>query len=436
MPETPEPISYQAPVSADANPPLLLTQLVRSDVLGPSGERLGRLDDVIVRLDAGYPRVTGLRARIGDHTVFVPAELVAQLGPGLAQLTSRSLDLGQFERRQGEVLLRHDVLDRPIIDVVAGKLVNANDLLIGHVDDGWRLVGVDPSPRGVLRRLLPGPMRRSETLPPATYLDWSAIQPFVGHVPESGLIMPLRAFARLHPAQIADLIERASHEQGEEIIGAMRADPELTADVFEELEPEEQVEFLESRSNADAAAVLARMAPDDAVDALGELDQARRAPVLDLMPQPQARKLRALLQYNPGTAGGMMSPDFIAVQQGTSREDVLERIRTEDKVPAQLLGSVFVVDDAGRLIGTLSAVDVMRGQVGQPIESLPGLLRRGVSLDADLQDVALLMTDFNLVAVAVTDRGGQLVGAISVDDLLETLLPPAWRRRAEADSNG
>ena len=247
MPETPEPISYQAPVSADANPPLLLTQLVRSDVLGPSGERLGRLDDVIVRLDAGYPRVTGLRARIGDRTVFVPAELVAQLGPGLAQLTSRSLDLGQFERRQGEVLLRHDVLDRPIIDVVAGKLVNANDLLIGHVDDGWRLVGVDPSPRGVLRRLLPGPMRRSETLPPATYLDWSAIQPFVGHVPESGLIMPLRAFARLHPAQIADLIERASHEQGEEIIGAMRADPELTADVFEELEPEEQVEFLESR---------------------------------------------------------------------------------------------------------------------------------------------------------------------------------------------
>src|SRR5579859_498636 len=438
MPETPEPnFSDQARAPMDANPPLLLTQLVRSDVLGPSGERLGRVDDLIVRLDAGgYPRVTGLRARIGDRTVFVPAELVAQLGPGLAQLTSRSLDLGQFERRPGEVLLRHDVLDRPIIDVVAGKLVTANDLLIGHVDHGWQLVGVDPSPRGVLRRLLPGALRRSETLPPATYLDWSTIQPFVGHVPESGLIMPDRAVARLHPAQIADLIERASHEQGEEIIGAMRADPELTADVFEELEPEEQVEFLESRSNADVAAVLGRMAPDDAVDLLGELDQARRAPVLDLVPQPQALKLRSLLQYHPGTAGGMMSPDFIAVQQGTSREDVLERIRTDDKVPAQLLGSVFVVDDAGRLIGTLSAVDVMRGQVGQPIESLPGLLRRGVSLDADLQDVAMLMTDFNLVAVAVTDRVGQLVGAISVDDLLETLLPPDWRRRAEADSNG
>src|SRR5579859_1959522 len=136
MTEAPEPnVSNQAPTSKEANPPLLLTQLVRSDVLGPSGERLGRVDDVIVRLDAsGYPRVTGLRARIGNRTVFVPAELVAQLGPGLARLTSRSLDLGEFERRPGEVLLRHDVLDRPIIDVVAGKLVNANDLLMAQVD--------------------------------------------------------------------------------------------------------------------------------------------------------------------------------------------------------------------------------------------------------------------------------------------------------------
>jgi CBS domain-containing protein len=422
--------------SPGANAPLLLTQLVRGDVLAQSGERLGRVDDVIVRLDAGgYPRVTGLRARISDRTVFVPAELIDQLAPGLARLTSNSLDVGQFERRPGEVLLRHDVLDRPIIDVVAGRLVNANDLLLARIDDGWRLVGVDPSPRSALRRLLPGPLRRSETLPPATYLDWSVIQPFVGHVPESGLIMPLRAFARMHPAQIADLIERASHEQGEEIIGAMRADPELTADVFEELEPEEQVEFLESRSDADAAAVLARMAPDDAVDLLSELNQDRRAPVLDLVPQPQARKLRALLQYHPGTAGGMMSPDFIAVRQGTSREAALERIRTEDRVPTQLLGSVFVVDGDGRLIGALSAVDVMRGQTGLAIETLPGLSRQGVGLEADLQDVAMLMTDFNLVAVAVTDHDGRLVGAISVDDLLEALLPPEWRRRAEAESD-
>ncbi len=404
--------------------------------MGPAGERLGRVDDVIVRLDAGgYPRVTGLRARIGERTVFVPAEVIVKLGPGLAQLSSRTLDLGQFERRPGEVLLRRDVLDRPIIDVVAGKLVNANDLLVAYVDDAWRLVGVDPSPRGVLRRLLPGTLRRSETLPPATYLDWSTIQPFVGHVPESGLIMPLRALARLHPAQIADLIERASHEQGEEIISAMRADPELTADVFEELEPEEQVEFLESRSDADAAAVLARMAPDDAVDLLGELDQDRRAPVLDLVPQPQARKLRTLLQYHPSTAGGMMSPDYISVVRGTILADCLERIRTDDKPPVALQSTVFVTEQDGGFVGALSVVDLLRGDASQPIDELETLVKTSVQVTADLPDVALLMTDFNLMAVAVTDNNGKLVGAISVDDLLEVLVPEEWRRRAEAGSD-
>jgi Mg/Co/Ni transporter MgtE len=247
--------------------------------------------------------------------------------------------------------------------------------------------------------------------------------------------MPLRAFARLHPAQIADLIERASHQQGEEIIGAMQVDPELTADVFEELEPEEQVEFLEARSNADAAAVLARMAPDDAVDLLGELHQARRAPVLELVPRPQAEILRALLQYQPATAGGMMSPDFIAVPEGTSCEEALERIRTEARVPAQLLSLVFVVDRNAHLMGMLSAVDIIRGQPSLAVEAIPGLLTRSVAVDADLQDVALVMTDFNLVAVAVTDREGRMVGAISVDDLLEALLPDDWRRRAEAEAN-
>jgi CBS domain-containing protein len=417
-------------------PPLLLTQLLRSDLIGPTGERLGRVDDLIVRLDTdGYPRVTGLRGRVGNKTVFVPVELVTQLVPGAATLTSRTLDLRQFTRRPGEVLLRHDVLDRPIIDVDAGRLITANDLLIRRADDGWQLVGVDPSPRGMLRRLLPGAVRRSDTLPPAAYLDWSAIQPFVGHVPESGLIMPMRAFARMHPAQIADLIERASHEQGEEIIGAMHSDPELTADVFEELEPEEQVEFLQARSDVDAAAVLARMAPDDAADLLGELDQDRRAPVLNLVPQPQAQKLRALLQYQPGTAGGLMSPDFIAVPLGTTCQEVLERIRDEKQVPAQLLGSVFIVDSGGRLVCTASAVDVIRGFGGQAVDSLSGLSNRGVMLDADLQDVALQMSDFNLVAVGVTDQSGRLVGAISVDDLLEQLLPDEWRRRAEATSD-
>ena len=247
--------------------------------------------------------------------------------------------------------------------------------------------------------------------------------------------MPLGPLKRLHPAQIADLVEGASHEQGEEIIEAVEADPELTADVFEELEPEHQVEFLEARTDSEAAELLAHMAPDDAADLLNELDQTRRRPVLELMPVAEGQKLRNLLQHNPSTAGGMMSPDFIAVERGTTLESALERVRSAEDVPSPLLGSVFVTDVGGRLVGTVGIADVVRGDPFQSVEDLPQLVTGGVPLNADLQDVALKMTDFNLVAVGVTDEEDRLIGAISVDDLLESLVPEEWRRRAEASSS-
>ncbi|TME35653.1 MAG: magnesium transporter [Chloroflexi bacterium] len=413
---------------------LLLSQLVHSAVVNPAGDRLGRVEDVIVRLaDSGYPRVSGFKVRIGGRDLFVPEQLVLRLEPGRVQLQGQTLDLGRFERRPGEVLLREDVLDRRLIHVAAGRLVHANDLVLAESDTGWRLVGVDPSPRGIVQRLLPG--QRRDLPPPEAILDWSEIQPFVGHVPSAGLLMPLGPLKRLHPAQIADLVEGASHEQGEEIIEAVEADPELTADVFEELEPEHQVEFLEARTDSEAAELLAHMAPDDAADLLNELDQTRRRPVLELMPVAEGQKLRNLLQHNPSTAGGMMSPDFIAVERGTTLESALERVRSAEDVPSPLLGSVFVTDVGGRLVGTVGIADVVRGDPFQSVEDLPQLVTGGVPLNADLQDVALKMTDFNLVAVGVTDEEDRLIGAISVDDLLESLVPEEWRRRAEASSS-
>ena len=142
-------------------------------------------------------------------------------------------------------------------------------------------------------------------------VDWGSIEPFVSHVPSARLRIPYRKLARLHPAQIADLVEAASHEEGEEIIEAVGQDRELEADVFEELDPEHQLEFIEARSDADAAKVLGSMAPDDAADLITELDQDRRSPMLELLPEPQRRKVRSLLSYNPETAGGLMSPDFL-----------------------------------------------------------------------------------------------------------------------------
>ena len=412
---------------------LMLTQVRHSPVLNPAGGELGRLEDLIVKLgEGGYPPVTGIKVRIGGRDVYVGVHDIDRLAPGEVRLASHTLHTGAFQRRAGEVLLAADVMGRHLMDVARGRIVQANDLVLAQIEEGWRLMGVDRSPRAMLRRLVP--RRARPDLRRHAILDWKDVQPFVGHVPTAKLLMPLQRLRRLHPAQIADLVEGASHEEGEEIIQAVEGDAELTADVFEELDTEHQLEFLKSRSNEEAAKVLDRMAPDDAADLLGEFEHERLLPMLNLMSPPQQHKLRKLLQYHPTTAGGMMNPDYIAVERGTSAADALDRVRMDDKAPHQLLSSVFVTEADGRFAGIVGVVDLLRGDPARKVEDEPGLVACRVSTGADLAEVTLMMADYNLTALAVTDNAGNLIGAISVDDLMEALVPDDWRNRFEASS--
>src|SRR5437763_2567161 len=284
-----------------------------SPLLDSAGERLGRVEDVIARLDLGegLPPVIGLKARIGGREMFLPIGRVERLEPAAARTLTTKLNLAQFERRPGEVLLRCDVLDRSLINVQSARLVTAREVELVCDDGTWRVAGIDTGWRARLRRLLPRPMRHYET-EGSQFVAWSDTEPFVAHVPSSRLKLASRRLGRLHPAQIADLVEAASHEEGEEILEAVGHDKELEADVFEELDEEHQLEFLRERSDQEVAAVLDRMESDDAADLLLEIDQDRRLPVLNLLPSAKQRKIKGLLGYNPSTAGGLMNPDFVS----------------------------------------------------------------------------------------------------------------------------
>ena len=233
-----------------------LSSLAGSPLLDSEGERLGKVDDVVAGLEDGSATVIGLTARIGGREMFVPIDRVQQLGPYSVQTATTKLNLAQFERRPGEVLLRADVLDRSLINVDTARLVTAREVELVRDDDGaWRVAGIDPSIRPRLWRLLPRRFRGHDA-EHGQFVAWRHIEPFVGHVPTSRLKMAARRLVRLHPAQIADLVEAASHEEGEEILEAVGQDKELEADVFEELDDEHQVEFLRERSDPEAAAVL------------------------------------------------------------------------------------------------------------------------------------------------------------------------------------
>jgi CBS domain-containing protein/sporulation protein YlmC with PRC-barrel domain len=408
-----------------------LSSIAGSPLLDSSGERLGRVSDVIARLDVGdaLPPVIGLRARIGGREMFVPASRIDQLGPEAARTATTKLNLAQFERRPGEVLLRADVLDRSLINVQTAKLVTAREVDLCYEDGAWRVAGIDPSFRARMRRLLPRRSRRHQ-VDHDQFVPWAAMEAFVGHVPTSRLKLAGRRLAHLHPAQIADLVEAASHEEGEEILEAVGQDKELEADVFEELNDEHQVEFLRERSDEEAAAVLARMATDDAADLLLELDQERRLPILNLLPAAKQRKIRGVLGHNPSTAGGIMNPDFILVGCDATVGEALSRVRASELGPQQV-STICVTDEAGALAGTLGLPDLVRAEPSERLRNLTDEAPTpSVLAEADLPEVARLMTDYNLIAMPVLDADGKPVGLIAVDDVLELLLPEEWRRRA------
>jgi len=405
---------------------LHLSLVTGGDLVDGDGGRMGRVDDVIVRLgEDDYPPVTGILATVAGRQVFVPAEALAEIAERKTRLGAARLDLRPFERRAQEVLLRKDVLDRQLINIDGARLVRSNEIELARLDGWYRVVGVDIGLRGFARRLLPRGLAGG--VGTSRFLDWASVEPFTGHVPTVRLRIPHPRLAKLHPAELADLVEAASHSEGEEIIDAVGADPELEADLFEELEEGHQIEFLEERSDAEIAGLLARMESDDAADLVRALPEERRAGVIDELPPVQHRRVRALLGYDPATAGGLMSPDFVCVYGQSSVEEALGRVRRSG-IAADSLAWIFVMNSHKRLVGSVSLADLVRAEPEATVADVAESPQR-VRPDADLEEVARLMTDYDLTVVPVADGEERIVGVITVDDVLELVVPPGWRRR-------
>lgn len=407
-----------------------LRRLWLSDVEGRAvsardGQRLGKVRDVIVRLDlepGHHPPVIGLVVTVGHRDLFVPQGVVVDLGEDPVTLSTARLDLRAFERRDGEILVKDDLLGHRLIDVTEPRLVRARDVLLVE-QDGWMLAGIDMSPRGRLARLLRGS-------PEHEFQDWSDFEALIGHDATARIRAPFSRLRRLRPAELADLVEEATRDESEEILDAVGTDKELEADVFEELEPDHQLQVLRERSDREVGDVLAHMRPDDAADLLTELDQERRLPILEMLPAGIQAKVRGLLGFHPNTAGGLMTPDFLALTPKTTVQGAIDRIRAAASISLEALLGLYLVDD-GRLIGSLVLPRLLQADPAVALGEIaePDPVR--VSADADITEIAVRMTDFNLVTMPVVDAEDRLIGVITVDDVLEATVPEEWWDRVE-----
>lgn len=399
-----------------------LSHLLRRAVVDTRGDSVGRVDDVIVRIVDGYPPVTGIAARLGGHDVYVPADHIAALAGDAVQLAKPVVDVRRFERRPGEVLLRQDVLRHRLIDVDSARLVRAWDVVLEEGADGWFVRFLDTRRPARAFGLIPEGHGRGHE-------DWKSFEPLIGHRDSALHRGRFGRLRRLRPAQIADLLEDASKEEESEILTVVHEDPELEADVFEELGHDDSTRLLVSHTDEEVAGILAHMRADDAADAVADLPQARRQPVLDLLPAGQRVKVLRLMGFNPASAGGLMGLDFLLVAAEATVGEALAAVAAADGLEPETLTTVYSADHHGRLSGAVHIARLLRADPATPLRDVTDHHPVCVEPDADVTDLALLMSDFNLVAVPVVDAEHVVVGVVTVDDVLEVTIPVNWRRR-------
>jgi Mg/Co/Ni transporter MgtE len=239
---------------------------------------------------------------------------------------------------------------------------------------------------------------------------------------------------RLKPAQIAKIIEAASTKEQDVLLAQVHSDPELEADVFEELDEAHQTQLLKNRSDQDVADVLSRMRADDVADAVMELPQSRRLKVLELLPPAQNTKVLTLLGYNHATAGGLMGTDYLAISEDRSIADALDMLRTATTLQPEALTTIHSLRADGTLGGTLSLVRALQLDAATLLRDAADADPVVASPEDDIIAVTTRMADFNLVTLPVLDAEGRLLGIITVDDALEAAIPADWYRREPGET--
>ncbi|MEU5988516.1 CBS domain-containing protein [Spirillospora sp. NPDC047418] len=402
---------------------VFIARLAGIAVFDPAGDQVGRVRDVVValRLAPRPPRVLGLVVEVASRrAVFLPMTRVTVIEADAIVFDGR-LNVRRFSKRESETLVIAEMLDRTIRFRDSGEPVSVVDVAMEPTRTRDWLVGKVAVSRRTGRAL----RKRGESM----VVDWDALEGFSAVEHGQGAAGLIAAFGQMKAADLANIVHELPAKRRTEVAAAL--DDERLADVLEELPEDDQIEILGKLSVERAADVLEVMGPDDAADLLGELPTEQRERLLTLMEPQDAAPVRRLLTYPDHSAGGLMTTDPVIVAPDATVAEALALIRRPDLNPA-LAAQVYVcrpptATPTGQYLGTVHFQKLLREPpptlVSGIVDTELDPLRPTMSLEA----VAMFLATYNLVAGAVVDETGHLLGSVTIDDVLDHLLPEDWR---------
>ncbi|WP_033424837.1 magnesium transporter MgtE N-terminal domain-containing protein [Actinomadura flavalba] len=402
---------------------VFIARLAGIAVFDPVGDQVGRVRDVVVglRLGGRPPRVLGLVVEVSPRRpVFLPITRVTVIEPDAIIFDGR-LNVRRFQQRESETLVIAEMLDRTV-------RLREDDSVVSVVD-----VAMEPtrtrdwliSKIAVRRKTTRGLRRRGETF----VVDQEGVEGFSAVEHGQGAAGLIAAFERMKPADLANVVHELPAKRRAEVAAAL--DDERLADVLEELPEDDQVEILGKLGVDRAADVLEAMGPDDAADLLGELPVEQRERLLTMMEPREAAPVRRLLTYEDDSAGGLMTTDPVVVPPDATVAEALASIRNPDLNPA-LAAQVYVCrppteTPTGRYLGVVHFQRLLREPPPTLVSGIVDTVLDPLRPTMDLASVAVYLATYNLVAGPVVDEDGHLLGTVTIDDVLDHLLPDNWR---------
>ena len=410
---------------------IFISEVYKKPVLDQTGEEIGKLNDIVVGLGEPFPAVTAVVISAGKDTYLVPWDTINLFNRRVISVNARMDALKPSEVAPSDILIFRDLLDKQIVDINGAKLVRVNDLELGDVKGKLCLVAADIGLRGLLRRL--GVEKRGEKLLALfkyklqhKLISWTYVQTVEPKLTRLTLRVSRQKVSSLHPADLAEIISEASQKERTAIFGSL--DVDTAAGALHELEPRVQVDIIDDMSNERASDILERMPPDEAADVLGDLPEAKAQELINLMEKEEAEDVQELMEHEDNTAGGLMTTEFLSFPPDMTVEEAIKELRLEAP-DVETIYYLYILDQDEHVNGVVSLKNLILAMpqtlLGDimltPVKTLP--------LDAEQKDVAEFVSKYNLLAAPVVDENNVLRGIVTVDDVVDFLLPTASRKK-------
>ncbi|HRY34150.1 MAG TPA: CBS domain-containing protein [Bacteroidales bacterium] len=412
-----------------------LSRILGNKVVSEHRTAVGRLEDLAVDVSFVRPKVIAARVKFGNQSLLLDFSHVSISKQAAKYVIHCSLIEEFIMPPENVLFLVKHVLDKQIVDIDGRKLERVNDLRLAFLSNGLYIVAVDVGLEGLLRRLaVARPLNKTlrplgKALPTKLILwdDVAAIGPSMEGIKLSKEHSKLET---LHPSDLADILEDLDHKTQVALFSSL--DEEKAADVLEEMETEAQINVLEGLSVEKAADVLEKMPADEVADILDDLEKEKAEELLSEMEDEAREEVRELMDYPENTVGSLMSTDFFTFNENMTVKQTIEELR-KIKPPSDTIYYLYVLDDLGRLVATVSLRDLIIAGEETPLSHIMNRKVIRVMDHEKIDSLAGIISKYNLIAIPVVDEQQFMVGIVIIDDVVFTLLKARKRMILKED---